>query len=168
MDLYPTGIKIYSTSKDIKKVVPIVMTYEDAEKLVKGYAPTYIGAVSITETIEDKDEEIQHITYESFELEENKRKIKSCKTTKPVKAKGNFAKRFKQQDEENYKIIKELAEDPTCWVTVNRLNIDWYETTSKGKKKLPTRRNAEETIMFLEVVNERSKNKKGRKRKWIL
>ena len=163
MDLYPTGIKIYSTSKDIKKVVPIVMTYENAEKLVAGYTPTYKGAISITETIEDTEEEIQHITYESFELEENKRKIKSCKTTKPVKVKGNYAKRFKKQAEENYKIIKELAEDPNCWVTVTRLNINWYETTSKGKKKEPKRRNAEETIMFLEAVNETSKNKKGGK-----
>ncbi len=163
MDLYPTGIKIYSTSKDIKKVAPIVMSYEDAEKLVAGYTPTYSGAVSIKENIENTEKEIQHITYESFEKKETQRKIKSYKTTKPVKAKGNFAKRFKKQDEENHKIIKELAEDPNCWVSVNRLNIDWYETVSKGKNKIPKKRNAEETITFLEAIKERNKNIKGGK-----
>lgn len=131
------------------------MDYEEAEKLVKGYTATYRGAISIREGIADKEEEIQHITYESFEKKETPRKIKSCKTMKPVKVTGNFAKRFKEQAENNYKIIQKEAQKPSCWVTVNRLNIDWYETVSKGKKKVPKRRNAEETIAFLEEINKK-------------
>ena len=85
LNMYPTGIRIYSPSTNIMPVVPEDMDYKEAEKLAKGYTPTYRGAVSIQETIEDKDEEIQHITYENFEKKKAPRKIKSCKTTKPVK-----------------------------------------------------------------------------------
>jgi len=47
MKLYPRGFHIYRISKGIKKPVKIVMSNENAEKLVKGHTKIYENAVKI-------------------------------------------------------------------------------------------------------------------------
>lgn len=65
-NFYPTGIKVYSTSTNIKKIQPIEVDYDQAEEIIKGCELTYGGAVSFHEEIDEQDEELQYITYESF------------------------------------------------------------------------------------------------------
>lgn len=86
-NLYPTGIKIYSTSKNIKKIQPIEVDYDKAEKIVKGCNLTYGGAVSFHEEIDEQDEELQYITYESFVRPPRKLKLHKGAVNKKYKGK---------------------------------------------------------------------------------
>lgn len=123
-NLYPTGIKVYSTSTNIKKVEPIEVDYDQVEELVKGCNQIYGGAVSFTEEIDEKEEEIQHITYESYNKPQGV-KLKKGLTTK---YKGNFIKKYKQQKEnqanKNFAEIEKIIKQNKCWFEVERLDTD--------------------------------------------
>lgn len=164
-DLYPTGIKIYSTSKNIKKVQPVEVEYNQAEEIVKGCDLTYGGAVSFHEEIDNKDEELQYITYESYIKPEG---LKLRKTPITTKYKGTIVKDYKKKQKEkadrNFEEIQKLVATDSCPLKVERLDVDLckitVKSTSKEFKPLDTR----QTIIFVRyLLNKEGGKENGRK-----
>lgn len=83
MDLYPAFSQPVGTSKSdkLKKVQVIEVDYEEVEKLTSHYNKTFTSTKSIIETINNKEEELQRITYEEYK----KIKIKLSRSQSKVR-----------------------------------------------------------------------------------
>lgn len=86
MDLYPAFSQPVGTSKSdkLKRVQVIEADYEEVEKLTSHYNKTFTSTKSIIETINNKEEELQRITYEEFE-KKKKRIIKLSRKQSKVR-----------------------------------------------------------------------------------
>lgn len=123
-ELYPTGIKIWSTSTNIEKIEPIEdIDHEQAEEMTKGCNLIYGKSMSFEDAI--TGEEVQYITYESYYKPET---IRLRKLTAGTKYKGTIVKDYKKKQEEkankNFAEIEKIIKQNKCWFEVERLDTD--------------------------------------------
>lgn len=159
-DVYPTGIKIYSTSKNIKKIQPIEVDYAEVDKIVKGCNLTYGGAVSFLENIDEQEEEIQKITYESFERQEG---IKLHKPNIRTKYKGTIVRDYKKKQKEkadrNFAEIEKITSGKNCWFEVKRLDSDLCEIIVKSTGKEFNTLDTRQTLILVKSLLNKGKKK---------
>lgn len=164
-ELYPTGIKVWSTSTNIDKIEPIEdIDHEQADDLVKDCNLTYGKSISFEDST--TGEEIQHITYESFYRPDNIKKL--IKLPAGTKYKGNFVRAYKQRQKEKvdktFAEIEKLIAEKDCWLTVERLDIDLCKITIKRTGKEFNTLDTRQTLMLIRyLVNKRKNNNKNRR-----
>ena len=134
-ELYPTGIKVWSTSTNIEKIEPIEdIDHEQTEEMTKGCNLTYGKSMSFEDST--TGEEVQYITYESYYKPET---ISIRKLTAGTKYKGTIVKDYKKKQEEkanrNFAEIEKLTADKSCWFEVTRLDTDLCKITVKKTGK---------------------------------
>lgn len=134
-EMYPTGIKVWSTSSNIEKIEPIEdIDHEQAEEITKGCNLIYGKSMSFEDAT--TGEELQYITYESYYKPET---IGIRKLTVGTKYKGTIVKDYKKKQEEkankNFAEIEKLTEDKSCWFEVTRLDTDLCKITVKRTGK---------------------------------
>ena len=164
-ELYPTGIKVWSTSTNINKVEPMEdIDHEQADDIVKDCNLTYGKSISFEDST--TGEEIQHITYESFYRPDNIKKL--IKLPAGTKYKGNFVRAYKQRQKEKadktFAEIEKLLAEKECWLTVERLDIDLCKITIKRTGKEFNTLDTRQTLKLIRyLVNKRKNNNKNRR-----
>ena len=138
-ELYPTGIRIWSTSSNIEKIEPIEdIDHEQTEEMTKGCNLIYGKSMSFEDAT--TGEELQYITYESYYKPET---ISIRKLTAGTKYKGTIVKDYKKKQKEkanrNFAEIEKLTSSKGCWFKVTRLDIDLCKiTVNKTGKEFKT------------------------------
>lgn len=166
-ELYPTGIKVWSPSTNIEEIETLEdIDYEQAEEIVKGCKQTYGKSLSFTDSW--TNQEIQQITYESYNRPQEMKLRKVPTTT--TKYKGTILKDYKKKQEEqvdkNFAEIEKLTTG-VKWFKVEILDQNLCQVIFKNgntSKQMDT----QQALRFVKYLLNKNKflggNKNDRKR----